>query len=93
MMNGFDTPAAVWLLVAAQVLGILTAIAARFSEGSPHQSISQGMFFAVMLLMGVANLVAIGVGPGCWVGCATTLAVMMLTVTCDFRSGRESATW
>ena len=92
-MNGLDSPAALWLLVAAQILGILAAFAARFSEGSPRQAISQGMFFAVMLLMGVATLVAMGVGPGCWVGCATTLAVMMLTVTCDFRSGRESATW
>jgi hypothetical protein len=92
-MNGFDSPATLWLLVAAQILGVLTAFAARFSEGSPHQAISQGMFFAVLLLMGAATLVALAVGPGCWLGCAATLAVMILTVTCDFRRCRESATW
>ena len=92
-MNGFDSPAALWLLVAAQILGVLTAFAARFSEGSPRQAISQGVFLAVLLLMGVATLVALAVGPGCWLGCATTLAVMILTVTCDLRRGCESATW
>jgi len=92
-MNGFDSPAALWLLVAAQILGVLSAFAARFSEGSPRQAISQGMFLGVLPLMGVATLLALAVGPGCWLGCATTLAVMVLTVTCDFRRGRESATW
>ena len=33
------------------------------------------MFFAVLLLMGAATLVVLAVGPGCWLGCATTLAV------------------
>jgi hypothetical protein len=92
-MNGFDSPAALWLLVAVQILGVLTGFAARFSEGSPRQAIIHGLFFAVLLLMGVATLVALAVGPGCWLGCATTLAVMILTVTCDLRRGCESATW
>ncbi len=92
-MNGFDTPAALWFLVTLQVLGVLTGFAARLSEGSRRQAISQGLFFGVLLLMGAATLVALAVGPGCWLGCATTLAVMILTVTCDFRRGRESATW
>ncbi len=92
-MNGFDSPTALWILVVAQIVGVLTAFVARFSEGSPRQAISQNVFFAVLLLMGAAALLAMAVGPGCWLGCATTLAVMILTVTCDFRRGRQSATW
>jgi len=92
-MNGFDSPAALWLLVAAQILGVLSAFAARFSEGSPRQAISQAMFLGALPLMGAATLLALAVGPGCWLGCAATLAIMVLTVTCDFRRGRESATW
>jgi len=92
-MNGFDSPAALWMLVAVQSLGVLSAFAARFSEGSPRQAISQGMFLGMLPLMGVATLMALAVGPGCWLGCATTLAIMVLTVTWDFRKGRESATW
>jgi hypothetical protein len=93
MLNGFDSPAALWILIAIQCLGILSAFAARFSEGSPRQAISQGAFLGALPLMGAATLLALAVGPGCWVGCATTLAVMVLTVTWDFRRGRESATW
>jgi hypothetical protein len=92
-MNGFDSPAALWLLIAMQFLGVLSAFAARLSEGSPRQAISQGMFLGVLPLMGVATLVALAVGPGCWLACSATLAFMVLTVTCDFRRRRESATW
>ena len=92
-MNGFDSPAALWLFVAVQFFGILSACAARLSEGSPRQAISQGMFLGMLPLMGVVTLVAFAVGPGCWLACSTTLAVMVLVVTCDFRNSRESAMW
>jgi hypothetical protein len=92
-MNGFESPAALWVLVAAQGLGILTAFAARLTEGSRRQAIGQALFLSMLPLMGAATLVSLAVGPGCWVGCATTIAVMVLTVTWDFRRGSESAPW
>ncbi len=92
-MNGFDSPALVWFLLASQPLGILIALAARLSEGSPGQAISQRMFFGALCLMGAATIMALAVGPGCWVACSTSLVVMVLTVICDFRVGREASTW
>lgn len=92
-MNGFDSPTVLWAFVAAQIVGIAIAWLARLSEGSACQKISQYLFFGVLLVMGVVTTFALAVGPGCWVACATTLAVMVLTVTCDFRSSREAATW
>ena len=92
-MNAFDSPAVVWVLVAVQFLGVLSACAARLSEGSRRQAISQGMFLSFLPLVGAATLVAFAMGPGCWLACSATLAIMVLTVTCDFRNGRESATW
>lgn len=92
-MNGFYSPATLWLLMGLQFLGILSACAARFSEGTPLQRFSQGMFLGVLPLMGCSTMAAFAIGPGCWLACATTLAVMVLTVTCDFQSGRKSATW
>jgi hypothetical protein len=92
-MNGIDSPAALWLLMAVQCLGVLSAFAARLSEGSRRQAISQCLFLAFLPLMGAATLVALAIGPGCWLGCSTTLAIMVLTVTWDFRRGCESATW
>jgi hypothetical protein len=93
MLNGFDSTTALWILVAAQAVGVASALFARLSEGSPHQSVCQRLFYAVLPLMGAATMVSMAVGPGCWVACATTVSVMVLTVTCDFRSSREAATW
>ena len=92
-MNGFDSPTTLWLLIGAQFLGISSAWLARLSEGSPRQAVSQRMFFGVLPLVGVATMVALAVGPGCWLACSTTLAFMVLTVTCDFQGSREAATW
>jgi hypothetical protein len=92
-MNGLDSPAVLWLLVAVQFLGILSACAARLSEGSRRQALVHCLFLGILALVGAATVTAFAVGPGCWLACSTTLAIMILTVTCDFRSGRESATW
>ncbi len=92
-MNGLDSPVVLWLFAAAQLLGVASAWHARLSEGSPHQVISQWMFFGILPLMGVATMIAFAVGPGCWLACAATLSVMVLTVTLDFRGSREAATW
>ena len=92
-MNGFDSPTVLYFLVAAPILGISSAWLARLSEGSACQSMGQCVFFATLPLMGIITAFALSVGPGYWMACATTLAVMVLTVTCDFRGGREAATW
>ena len=69
-MNGFDCPLAMWLLVAAQFLGVLSACVARLSEGSRRQAISQSMFLGVLPLVGAATVVAFAIGPGCWLACS-----------------------
>jgi hypothetical protein len=92
-MNGFESTTVLWIFIAAQLLGVVSAWLVRLSEGSICQSVGQYMFFCFLPLIGVAAMVAWAIGPGCWLGCSTTLAVMVLTVTCDFRGSREAATW
>ncbi len=92
-MNGFEISAPLWLFIAAQILGVFTAWLARLSEGSACQAMGQLAFFAMLSLMGMATIVAMGVGPGLWLACSATLAFMVLTVTCDFRASRDAATW
>jgi hypothetical protein len=92
-MNGFDSTTALWLLVAAQCFGVVSAAAARLSEGSAFQVASQWIFLAALPLVGAATVVALMVGPGVWVACAASLAVMVLTATCDLRVRRRSAAW
>jgi hypothetical protein len=92
-MNGFDSPAAIWLLIFVLLLGVLIAWAARLSEGSAYQAVTQAIFYMALPLVGLITAFALTVGPGCWLTCATTFSVMVLTVTCDFRGSREAATW
>jgi hypothetical protein len=92
-MNGLDSPQVLWLLMASQLLGLFSAGIARLSEGSCCQAASQYIFFGVLPLMGVATALALAIGPGWWLACAATLALMVLTVTCDFRGRREAAIW
>lgn len=92
-MNGLDFPTIAWLLISVQLFGFLSAWTARLSEGSKLQALGHYLFFIALPLMGGATVAAFTVGPGCWLLCCTTLAAMILTVTCDFRKGREAATW
>ena len=92
-MNGFDSTGGLWLLVAAQCFGVLSAGAARLSEGSAWQGASQWVFLLALPLVGLATSVALMVGPGVWVACAASLAVMALTATCDLRRRQDVAVW
>ena len=92
-MNGFESTTALWLLVGAQCFGVLSAAAARLGEGSPCQAVSQGVFLVALPLVGAATVVALMVGPGIWVACTASLAVMVLTATCDLRAKPEAAVW
>jgi hypothetical protein len=87
-MNGIDS--SMLLLVAVQLFGVLSAGAARLSEGSVCQAISQWVFLAALPIVGIATGLALMVGPGAWVACATSLAVMILTTTCDLQAHRRS---
>lgn len=84
-MNGIDLPAAFWPLVAVHAFGLCSACAARLSEGFACQIISQCAFLVALPLMGATTCVALAIGPGTWVTCAASLAVMVLTAVCDLR--------
>ncbi len=75
-----------------QVLGLLSAAVARLSEGSRRQASSQRFFLGCLGLVGGTTMLCLGLWPGCWLASGSTLAVMVLGVTCDFgRSRRATA--
>jgi hypothetical protein len=87
-MNGFELSPVVWIWISVQAMGFVSAFIARISEGSSHQTISHLFFYACLALVGATAIVALSVGPGCWLASAITLSAMVLIVTCDFsRSG------
>ena len=79
-----DLSTGVGMIAAVQIIGLFSAWATRFSEGSVWQVWFQRLFFASLLLMGVTTVLAFGVGPGCWISCGTTLSLMVVGATCDF---------
>jgi hypothetical protein len=71
-------------IVAIQIAGLFCAWITRCSEGSALQPLCHRLFFGALLLMGGATVVALGIGPGCWISCGATLSIMVVGVTCEF---------
>jgi hypothetical protein len=83
-MMDLNSAAVFWSIAALQVLGVASAAMARVAEGSPRQSVCQTLFFASLVLVGLATIVALGLGLSCWISCGTVLSVMSLAATWDF---------
>ncbi|HEX4000272.1 MAG TPA: hypothetical protein VHX65_17100 [Pirellulales bacterium] len=90
-MPALDTTASLWILGGVQLLGITSAWTARLSEGSVHQAMCQRFFFLGLVLMGLATMVTAAARPGMLLTSATTLAVSLLVVICDFKHAERSA--
>ena len=93
-MNGFDSHRRGFDSGCGPSAGDCKCLARQaFLRDPAVRPVSQYLFFAILPLMGVATSIALAVGPGCWATCAATLAIMVLTVTCDFRGSRQATTW
>jgi len=88
-----EAPVIGWLFVAIEVAGLISAWVARLSAGSRRQTPCQCLFLGCLAIMGGAVFVSLGFGPGCWLISSVTLALMILTVTCDFSRSRQDAAW
>ena len=73
-----------WFIFGAQFAGLLAAWATRCSEGSRHQTLCQGTFLAALALVGLAAVLALGLNPGAWLACGTTLCTMVVAATWEF---------
>ncbi|MGA2032909.1 MAG: hypothetical protein ABSG68_11665 [Thermoguttaceae bacterium] len=82
-MVGLPASTALWVVMAVQVIGLGSAWIARAGEGSHRQKPLQNVFAACLVLVGLATVFALGLGPGCWLSSGTTFSIMVLTVTGD----------
>jgi hypothetical protein len=89
MVGGAGSSSVFWALAIIQVVGLVSAWAARLSERSPRRRLPQGFFLICLLVVGVATAAAMAVGPGMWMSSGVTLSTMILTVTCDFSRGER----
>jgi hypothetical protein len=79
----------IWAIAGVQVLGLIGAVATRLGQGSRRQASCQGLFFALLVVVGLTTILNIAQEPGYWMASATTLSVMVLTATCDFGHARR----
>jgi len=72
------------VISSVQVCGLASAALARISEGRRWQELFQRMFFASLVVMAFTTVLNVWNAPQQWMLSATTLAVMVVTATCDF---------
>ena len=89
-MIHLDTSVVFWPLGAVLLLGLTSAWATRLSQRSRCQTSCQRLFLGCLALVGGTTLVSFGLGPGCWLASGFTLALMVLTVTCDFNHSQPA---
>ena len=75
-----------WIIVAIQIVGIASVVAARLAERSYLRGVCQRSFFFCLLAVGLATVVAIQLDGISWLSCAATLGVMSVGATLDFES-------
>jgi len=92
-MSDMEVSTICCVLAVIEVLGLLVAWIARISEGSRQEARFRWLFFACLTLVGGITIVSLTIGPGYWLAAGATLAIMVLTVTCDFRGARHATAY
>lgn len=92
-MGAVEGPVLVLLLASIDALGLVSASLVRISEGSRCEAWLQRFFLGCLGLVGATAIASLGLHPGCWLSCGATLAVMVLTVTCDFHKAGCATVW
>ncbi len=72
------------VLSCVQVCGLASAALARITEGRPWQALFQRMFLGLLVIVAFTNVLNVSNAPQHWMTSAATLAVMVVTATCDF---------
>ena len=72
------------VISSVQVCGLVSAALARINEGRRWQELFQRMFMALLVIVAFTTVLNLWNAPQQWMGSATTLAVMVVTATCDF---------
>jgi hypothetical protein len=82
-MEAENTWIVVW--IALHIAAIAVAYGTRVAAGSCLESLTQVVFYAAMLMMGLAIWACQQVHAGAWGLSAVTLIAMVLTAVIDFR--------
>jgi hypothetical protein len=88
----FNTLApAVCLLLAVQVLGVLSSISVRRCAGTGREPFVQFSFFVWLTLVGLSTIASALYAPGYCLICGASLSIMVLTAIWDTRPATPAA--
>lgn len=76
-------------IVAIQLSGVASVVAARLSERSPATGSAQKWFFVLLGAVGLSTMITLSAGHAIWLSGAATLGLMSIGATVDFRSQRR----
>ena len=82
-----------WVLTVVELMGVISALAVRVSEGSLHQQCCQRLFLCFLLLVGGITMLSAMLGLSHCPAAAITFCVMVLTAVWDFRPAGQAAAW
>ena len=83
MFGGLDF-SQLCVISAVQVCGLMSAALARVTEGRRWHDLFQRMFMGLLVIVAFTTVLNLWNAPQQWMMSATTLAVMVVTTTCDF---------
>jgi hypothetical protein len=84
-MNGGVSIGQFCLISVVQVCGLASAALARISEGGCSQGLCYRIYLALLVLVAFMTVLNLWNPPQQWILSAVTLAIMVITATCDFR--------
>lgn len=84
-MSPFDLSTLSYFMGLLQVVGLWSTWLARRSVGSRRQTASQLLFVAALAAVGLTTIYSLLIGGG-WLLSGTTLSLMVVAGTCEFRA-------
>jgi hypothetical protein len=90
-MQEFGPGPGVHFFAFLQVMGLVSALLARISQGSSLEAGYQRVFFLLLASVGAATIVAVQIAPFICITSCATLSVMVLATVWDFRPKRDLA--
>lgn len=89
-MWNFDPKTVIWLLATIQTAGIASACLARWAAATRTPGVFYAMFYGLLGLAGVANVLALALNTTFWLLSSFLLALMVLTATLDLGGSRRA---
>lgn len=77
-------------IVAIQLSGVASVVAARLAERSAATGSARKWFFVLLGAVGLSTMITLHAGHAIWLSGAITLGLMSIGATIDLRSERRS---